>query len=275
MRTWILALRTSSASTDATSASSNLMPVHHLLANLRSLSSTQSAILVTLLIGAVGVAVGIAMGRGEAPVSKPASAPTPILVVQPTGSRWQDLTDAQKQILSPLAGIWDTLNNGHKGKWIALTQNYGTRSPDEQKKMQSRMLEWSALTQSQREQARLNFAETKKISPSARAADWETYQGLSGEEKRELAAKGKAKPTGAAVAVTPVPPSKLTPVPITRHTASQDSTLAAIKPKIDANTLLPLQASTPAPVASSTPTPTPATPSPLAPSVNADSLSPN
>ncbi|MES2581177.1 MAG: DUF3106 domain-containing protein [Pseudomonadota bacterium] len=220
----------------------------------------------------MGVAVGIAMGRGEVPVNPPPS-PSALAVTQPTGSQWQDLTATQKQILLPLAGIWDSLNSGHKGKWIALTQNYGTRSPDEQKKMQSRMLEWAALSQSQREQARLNFAETKKVSASARAADWETYQSLSDEEKRDLAAKGKAKPTGAAVAVTPVPPNKLTPVPITRHTASLDSTTAAVKPKLDANTLLPVQ--TPAPIPVVAPVPAPVSPSPSLPLVNADTLSPN
>ena len=137
--------------------------------------------------------------------------------------------------------------------------------------MQSRMLEWAALSPSQREHARLNFAETKKTSPSARAADWETYQSLSAEEKRELAANAKAKPTGAAVAVTPSPPGKLTAVPITRHTAALDSTTTAIKAKIDANTLLPVQTPPLAPVVA----PAPAAPSPSVPTVNADVLSPN
>ncbi len=196
-------------------------------------------------------------------------------MAQATGSRWQDLTDVQREILLPLAGTWDTLTSAHKGKWIALTLNYGTRSEDEQKKMQSRMLEWAALSQSQREQARINFAETKKVSASARAADWETYQALSADEKRELAAnaKAKAKPTGAAIAVTPSPPGKLTAVPITRHTATQDSNTAAIKPNIDANTLLPVPTPPSAPVAA--PAPAPIRPSPAVPLVNADTLSPN
>lgn len=140
--------------------------------------------------------------------------------------------------------------------------------------MQSRMAEWAALTPSQRERARLNFADTKKVAPSTRAAEWETYQGLSDEEKRKLAAKAKAKPTGAAVAVTPVPPSKLTAVPITRHTSPEDAAAVAVKPKIDPNTLLPLPAPAapaPAPVV----TPAPAAPSPSVPAVNADSISPN
>ena len=249
------------------------MPVSRLLEHLRSLATRHWMLLVTVLVGAAGIALGTTSMRGEVQLDKASFAPNPTQVVQLSGSRWQDLTATQKQILLPLAATWDTLNSSHKGKWIALTQNYGTRSPDEQTKMQSRMLEWAALTQSQREQARLNFAETKKISPSVRAADWETYQGLSDEEKRQLAAKAKAKPTGAAVAVTPVPPSKLTAVPITRHTANQDSASAALKPKIDANTLLPVQAPPPAPVVTSSQAP--AAPSAPVPLVNADTLSPN
>jgi hypothetical protein len=249
------------------------MPVNLPPAQPRSVSTLHWAVLAAVLVGAVGIAVGFGLKRDDVPTSKPSTPPL-ASAAQATGSRWQDLTAAQKNVLLPLEGIWDTLSSGHKGKWVALTQNYGTRSPDEQKKMQSRMLEWAALSQSQREQARLNFAETKKVSPSARAADWETYQGLSDEEKRELAAKGKAKPKGAAVAVTPVPPSKLTAVPITRHTASQDSTTAAIKPRIDANTLLPVQAPPPVPIAA--PAPAPVTPTSTAvPVVNADTLSPN
>lgn len=248
------------------------MPVYRLLAPLRSLSTLHWVLLVTVLIAAVGIAVSVARSRGDAQVY-PAPTLPPLTVVQPTGSRWQDLTEVQKQVLLPLAGIWDTLNSAHKGKWIALTQSYATRSPDEQKKMQSRMLEWAALSQSQRERARLNFAETKKISPSARAADWETYQNLSAEEKQQLAAKAKAKPTGAAVAVTPVPPGKLTAVPITRHTLAQDSTSAAIKPRIDANTLLPVQTLPPVPIAA--PAPAPAPPSPTGPLVTPETLSPN
>lgn len=248
------------------------MPVPRLLAHLRPLSTLHWVVLVTVVVGVVGITMGVTGGRGETQAgNKSSAAPLGLQVAQPTGSRWQDLTESQKQILLPLAGTWDTLNSGHKGKWIALTQNYATRSPDEQKKMQSRMLEWAGLSQSQREQARLNFAETKKISPSARAADWETYQGLSAEEKRDLAAKAKAKPTGAAVAVTPVPPSKLTAVPITRHTVAQDSTVAAIKPRIDANTLLPVQTPPPLPAATSVP----AAPSPSVPLVTSDTLSPN
>lgn len=243
------------------------MPVTDLFARIQPHLTVRHAVLGCMLIGAVGIAVGQATPAANKPSA-------PVLLAQPSGPQWQELSTAQKQILRPLAATWNTLSSAHKSKWIALSQSYPTRSVTEQEKIQSRMVEWAALTPSQRERARLNFAETKKVSPAARAADWETYQGLSNEEKRNLAIKGKAKPTGAAVAVTPVPPSKLTAVPVTRHTAPDDAAAAAVKPRIDPNTLLPLP---PPPVIVPAPAPaaTPVAPTPSVPVVSADSISPN
>ena len=243
------------------------MPVTDLFARVRPHLSVRRAVLGCLLIGAVGIAVGQAK-----PEASKLSAT--LLVAPASGPQWQDLTATQKKILQPLAGTWSTLSSGHKGKWIALSQSYASRSPAEQEKMQSRMVEWAALTPSQRERARLNFAETKKVSPSTRAAEWETYQGLSSEEKRNLATKGKGKPTGAAVAITPVPPSKLIAVPITRHTSPDDAAAALVKPRIDPNTLLPLPVVTPVPAFAPVPAPM-STPNPSVPAVSSDSISPN
>jgi hypothetical protein len=179
-------------------------------------------------------------GPATAPLAK-TSAPVVLLGKQAAGPLWHELNAAQKQILRPLAASWDGLSASHKKKWIALAQSYPDRAPAEQEKMQSRMAEWAALTVSQRERARLNFAETKKVPASERAAEWEAYQGLSIQEKHNLAAKGQHKPTGAAIAVRPVPPGKITPVPITRHTVQQEGEPTVAKPRIDPDTLLPLQ----------------------------------
>lgn len=186
-------------------------------------------------------------GPASAPLAK-SSTPGVLMGKQSAGPLWHELNATQKQILRPLAASWDGLSSGHKSKWIALAQSYPNRAPAEQEKMQSRMAEWAALTVSQRERARLNFAETKKVSASERAAEWEAYQGLSSQEKHNLAAKGQRKPTGAAVAVKPVPPGKITPVPVTRHTAPQEGEPTVAKPRIDPDTLLPLPPRAPAPV---------------------------
>ena len=101
------------------------------------------------------------------------------------------------------------------------------------------MAEWAALNPKDRELARQNFAETKKIAPSERAANWEAYQALSPEEKQKLAERGARKPVGAAVAIKPAPANKLAKVPVTRHTPESERAQATSKQAVDRNTLLP------------------------------------
>lgn len=165
------------------------------------------------------------------------------------GPQWNELSAAQQKILQPLAGTWNSLPAEHKGKWIALSQKYPSIAPAEQEKLQSRMAEWAALKPRERERARLNFAETKKLSPTERSADWEAYQALSPEEKQKLAAQVAPRPAGAAVAIKPVAPDKLTVVPLTRRTPEQGGSTNPSKPTLDRHTLLP-KAPRPAPSAS-------------------------
>jgi len=207
-----------------------------------------------MLLAAVPPVWAQASAPANGPVATPWVKPSAAAPITPSaGPQWRELTAAQKQILRPLAASWDTLGAGHKSKWIALAHNYPSRAPAEQEKMQSRMAEWAALKPSERERARLNFVETKKVSPSTRAAEWEAYQGLSAQEKQRLAAKASAKPTGAAIAVQPLPQDRLTPVPITRHTPALDAGAIAAKPRINPKTLLP-----------SPPLPAPSAPAPVA-----------
>lgn len=179
--------------------------------------------------------------RGPKIPTQSASAPTS--AVQTSGPKWQDLTSAQQVTLKPLTSIWNSLDGTRKSKWIAITLTYATRSTAEQQRMQERMAEWAALTPAERERARLNFAETKKLAPTERAADWEAYQGLSTQEKKDFAKAGPVKPVGAAVTVVPSNPDKLTPVPVTRRTPAGDEAATAIaRPNLNPKTLLPTPA---------------------------------
>jgi hypothetical protein len=87
--------------------------------------------------------------------------------------------------------------------------------------------------------ARLNFAQTKSIAKSDRAANWEAYQALSPDERKKLAEGTKLKPVGAAVTVKPVAPDKLTSVPVTRHTPGPEREAAASQRALNPKTLLP------------------------------------
>lgn len=159
---------------------------------------------------------------------------------------WQDLTPAQQLSLKPLAANWNTLGEAQKRKWIAIARNYPTLAPTEQAKLHSRMTDWVSLSQQQRDQARLNFAESKQLAPTQKAAKWQAYQSLSPEEKHKLATAATPKPAGAAAAAKPVPPQKLTAIPVIRQTPKQIPRISATNQAVNRNTLLPHPAVEPA-----------------------------
>jgi hypothetical protein len=179
---------------------------------------------------------------GRTPASARVGAPLP----KPSAKRaatkplWSELTPAQQQSLAPLAATWDTVSETQKRKWLALSQNFPMMSGAEQSKLHSRMTEWVALSPQQRTQARLNFGETKQLSPDDKKAKWEAYQALSPEEKRKLAATAP-KPPATAAAVRPAP-QKLTAVPTGKQTPQSKPARIAVAPdQVDVNTLLPQQ----------------------------------
>jgi hypothetical protein len=155
------------------------------------------------------------------------------------GTNWLSLNMAQRDALAPLEHSWSGLSDAQQRKWIALAINYPKLSSADQEKMHSRMVEWAALLPKDRELARLNFAQTKSIAKSDRAANWEAYQALSPEERKKLAEGTRLKPVGAAVTVKPVAPDKLTSVPVTRHTPRQEREAAASQRALNPKTLLP------------------------------------
>ena len=180
------------------------------------------------------------------PVSSPPSSKPPA-----SGPAWSQLTPLQQQALAPLASSWNTsMSEPQKRKWLEISKNYGTLTPQAQATLNSRMSEWVALSPQQRAQARLNFGKTlefsKQLTPEEKKAKWEAYQALSLEEKQKLAATASPKPSGAATAVKPVAPQKLATVP------AQPASRQASKP---APKISPLPA---APVPFPTATPAPA-----------------
>ena len=173
-----------------------------------------------LAVAAFGLTVASAQPPAEAgkaangATSSPAAGAATILKPAPaTKPLWSELTAEQQQALKPLVPHWNTLNTGQKRKWLALSRNFASMSADDQVTLHSRMIEWAALSNQQRAQARLNFAEVKRVPPDERKAKWEQYQALSEEEKRKLAERAPAKPRGAAIPVRPVSSQKLVPVP--------------------------------------------------------------
>lgn len=152
---------------------------------------------------------------------------------------WASLNAEQHTALAPLAGPWEGLSEGQRRKWLAIASTYRHLKQPEQDKLHGRMAEWAALSPKDREVARLNFAQSKAIPKSDRTANWEAYQALSPGERKKLADVAKVKPVGAAVAVKPVAPEKLTAVPVTRRTPESERQTVTSQTPLNRNTLLP------------------------------------
>jgi hypothetical protein len=216
--------------------------VFALAATTASLLAANLPAVVVAQIGTSSITAPPGIKTTAAPTRASTTAPiAPVLATSPEAKPlWKDLTLDQQQSLKPLAANWSTINEPQKRKWLALSKNFPSKTSAEQAKLHGRMTEWVSLSQQQRTQARLNFAEAKNLPAHERAAQWEAYQALSAQEKQKLAAaRGSPSPTGATNAVKPVPEQKLAKVPATRHT-HLTGTMAAHNPKVDANTLLPL-----------------------------------
>jgi hypothetical protein len=151
------------------------------------------------------------------------------------GVDWNTLTAEQREALSPLSGLWDTLHPSHQRKWIALAYSYDRMGADEQATLQGRMAEWAKLTSTQRTQARLNFGEVRRVPADEKRAKWEEYQALSAEERQRLAKKRPNPPVGAAPALRPPPADRIV------HSPASVAASGSANPvtRVNRNTLLP------------------------------------
>ncbi len=206
-------------------------------------SITATFIAQLLLSGAV-LFTGALVGAQTAPVI--AAKPAPSLPGRPL---WMDLAESQQQALAPLAQLWPTMTEPHKRKWLAISQNFGQLTADEQATVQGRMREWAALSPQQRTAARLNYADAKQLLQEDKKAKWEAHQALSPEAKQKLAAQQSQPIQGAAPAVKPVSAAKLTTSPV----ASANKPLPRIATdQVAPVTLLPTPATITAPASAST-----------------------
>lgn len=177
--------------------------------------------------------------------AQPALPPQPgaggALAAEQRASSWASLTPLQRSALAPLQQDWDSLDATRQSKWLGIARRFSAMSPQEQARVQHRMDRWAGLSAEARSRARLQFQQTRQLSPQERRAAWEAYQELPLEERRELAkqataaAASKPGPSAgpvnksslvhapAAVAVKPVGPTLVQAAPgatttsVTRH----------------------------------------------------------
>jgi hypothetical protein len=104
---------------------------------------------------------------------------------QEAGLSWSQLPASEQQVLSPLKSQWSSMDQVRRQKWHEIAQRYPKLSAAQQERLRSRMVEWTALSPSERNLARLQFEESKLVPAEERQARWEAYQALP-EEKRKL-----------------------------------------------------------------------------------------
>ena len=155
-----------------------------------------------------------------------------------TKPEWSELTASQKLALQPLRENWRYLGDASKRKWIALSVNFNSMAPAEQLKLHARMNEWVALSQQERTQARLNFAQSKQLPQSHKSATWEAYQALSQEEKTKLARLEKDKKAVPPAALKNNQQPKLATAPVKILAVTPSPALASANLLLDKHTLL-------------------------------------
>jgi hypothetical protein len=139
------------------------------------------------------------------------------------------LKPEQQKILAPLAPEWDRMDAVRRKKWVEIADKYPRMKPQEQQRLQKRMVDWAKLTPAQRAAARDKYQAMKKLPPDKRrevTAQWQRYQRSlaqqpdfspsdppappdpqSTEEATAVAtpAPSGTKPPGTATAATPAP----------------------------------------------------------------------
>lgn len=167
------------------------------------------------LIGAAGLIAGLATAQvpaASAPtttsgvtVNAPVDLPTPPATnPQPSvHPNWAELPVVQQRILAPLAPEWNGMPELARKKWLQIAQAYPKYSPAQQQRLQTRMADWVKLTPEQRHRARENFQTTKSVPVQKKSEAWQSYQMLTDEQKKALAAAAKAQKHPSAVTALP------------------------------------------------------------------------
>lgn len=171
----------------------------------------------------------------NAPAAALRAKPSRSAAVRTTKPLWNELSPVQREALAPLANHWNLLSETQKRKWLLVSKNYREMPPAEQARLHGRMNEWVALSPQQRQAARFNFYETKRLSSDEKQKKWQAYQALSPDDRRRFVEDARPAASGAAVAVKPVPRQKLAPI---AAEPGRPPRIAGLN-QIDPRTLLP------------------------------------
>ncbi len=113
-----------------------------------------------------------------------------------TDLAWQQLSAAQRQILSPLREHWGGMDDISRDKWLGVAERYPKLGTAEQERVRERMAKWSKVPPKERGEARLRFQQSRQMTADERQKKWEAYQALPPEARDDLQRQGlrRAKP---------------------------------------------------------------------------------
>jgi hypothetical protein len=124
-----------------------------------------------------------------------AETPTTVIIGTPPQPGWNQLKPQQKDILAPLAGDWDKIENIRRKKWLGIADRYPNMTQDEQQRMQDRMREWANLTPEQRNKVRNSYKDFNQLPPEQKQVvkqKWDAYTSLPAEQQQRLREGGKS-----------------------------------------------------------------------------------
>lgn len=165
----------------------------HVLSRAKRNPSLQAALLACALASTTAV---IAPAAAQGTV-RAAHAPLPSAAEE--SPRWSDLSLAERTALQPLEREWPRIGAGHKDKWREMAARLPAMNPAQRERVRERMTEWARLTPEQRGRARLQYQEAKRAAPEDRRAQWEAYQSLPSETRKQLADRAAKQASAAAL----------------------------------------------------------------------------
>lgn len=111
-------------------------------------------------------------------------------------AEWRTLTPQQREVLQPLAGQWQEMDDTSREKWLNVADRYKRLPPAEQSRVRDRMVQWSRLSAQTRGEARLRFQQSRQLPADERQRKWDAYQSLPAETREALSrrAQRQARP---------------------------------------------------------------------------------
>jgi hypothetical protein len=167
------------------------VPETWITGGLRSLFRSSSFVLSFLVLP-------ITSAQGQtlaAPALKPVAASRPVVE---QGPKFTSLNTDEQAALKPLEKDWAGISTERKQKWRVIAARFPKMSVEERRRIQTRMAEWAQMSPEQRGKVRLQFQEATKSSPQNRQAQWQAYQALPADQKRDLASKAASVPASGA-----------------------------------------------------------------------------